>query len=100
VPIWVFAGEKSPILHYPRDMVKALKAAGSGVKFTVLKGAPTKCWAQVYESQATWDWLFSQRRQPRVPPATQPGAPARPKPVIIYRDREGTKEYRPGDPNR
>ncbi len=102
VPIWVFAGEKSPILHYPRDMFKALKAAGGSPKFTVLEGAATKCWAQVYDSQAAWDWLFSQRRRPRIPASTQPGTqpatgPARPKPVIIYRDKDGTKEYRPGE---
>ena len=108
VPVWIFTGEKSPIIHYPRDMFLALKAAGGKPKLTVLNGAPTACWAEVYESQAMWDWLFSQRRQPRLPatqpatqPSTQPGTrPATadpPKPVIIYSDKEGTKEYRPGE---
>jgi len=96
VPVWIFAGEKSPIIHYPRDMFVALKAAGGKPRFTVLTGAPTACWAEVYESQSVWDWLFSQHRQPRLtttqpavrgtsPQATQPATmPDRPKPVIIY----------------
>ncbi len=103
VPVWVFAGEKSPILRYPRAMANALKAAGGSVTFTILAGAPTKCWPQVYDSQAAWDWLFSQRRQPRIAATTQPGTqpttgPAPPKPGIIYTDKDGTvKEYRPGE---
>ena len=92
-------------------MFLALKAAGGHPKLTVLNGAATACWAEVYESQSVWDWLFSQRRQPRLPrltatqPATQPGAPPviqpttedPPKPVIIYGDKGETKEYRPGE---
>jgi poly(3-hydroxybutyrate) depolymerase len=109
VPVWIFTGEKSPIIHYPRDMFLALKAAGGHPKLTLLNGAATACWAEVYESQSVWDWLFNQRRQPRITttqpgtqPATQPGtrpatAPEPPKPVIIYRDKGETKEYRPGE---
>jgi hypothetical protein len=108
VPVWIFTGEKSPIIHYPRDMFVALKAAGGHPKLTLLNGAATACWAEVYESQAMWDWLFSQRRRPRLTatqPATQPGAQPGtrpttadpPKPVIIYSDKGETKEYRPGE---
>ena len=72
VPIWVFAGEKSPILHYSQEMVAALKAVGGTPKFTVVKGAPTACWPQVYDGEAMWTWLFYQRRVIRRPPTTQP----------------------------
>ena len=102
IPVWIFAGEKSPILHYPVDMFKALKAAGGHPKLTILNGAPTACWQEVYDSQAVWDWLFAQRRQPKLPttmPSTMPGAtqPATPKPKIIYSENGETKEYRPGE---
>ncbi len=108
VPVWIFTGEKSPILHYPQDMFVALKAAGGHPKLTLLTGAATACWAEVYESQSLWDWLFSQRRQRRLPttqpttqpgtqPGTQPAAPEPPKPVIIYGENGEIKEYRPGE---
>jgi poly(3-hydroxybutyrate) depolymerase len=112
VPVWIYTGEKSPIIHYPRDMFVALKAASGHPKLTVLNGAATACWAEVYESQSVWDWLFSQRRQPRLPttqpapqpggqagtqPGTRPAAPEPPKPVIIYGENGQTKEYRPGE---
>jgi len=108
VPLWMYAGEKSPILHYSQEMFFALKAAGGHPKLTVFDKSPTACWAQVYDSQAVWDWLFSQRRQPPLPPpaATQPAtepatgpatAPASPKekPKIIYRINGEEKEYVP-----
>ena len=106
VPLWMFGGERSPILHYSKEIFFAIKAAGGRPKLTIFDKAPTTCWKRVYESQAVWDWLFDQRRRPPLPqPTTQPTSGAttnpaatRPKetPKIIYRENGVTKEYVPG----
>lgn len=81
VPVWVFVGEKSPILRYSRDMVDALKRLGGTPNYTVVKGAGHECWQEVYDAPAIWDWLFAQRRvirrfdlttQPATLPASAP----------------------------
>lgn len=105
VPLWMFGGEKSPIFHYSMTMFRALKAARGTPKLTMLDDAPTMCWKQVYEADAVWDWLFSRRRQPPLPPlTTQPATgpatgPATPetkdKPKIIYTEGGVRKEFTP-----
>jgi len=81
VPLWVFVGGKSPILHYSRDVVDALQRVGGAPSYTVLQDAGHNCWRQVYDAPAVWDWLFAKRRvirlfglttQPATGPATQP----------------------------
>lgn len=80
VPLWAFGGEKSPILHYTQSMVAALKRVGGTPKLTVIEGVGTRCWQQVYDVPAAWNWLFGQRRrepmQLTTQPATQPTQPA------------------------
>ncbi|MGB2823029.1 MAG: prolyl oligopeptidase family serine peptidase [Phycisphaerae bacterium] len=91
VPVWVFCGQKSSILHYSQNMVLALKKVGGRCTFTVLEGAGHRCWYQVYDAQATWDWLFAQRRiwprpilttWPATLPATQPTT----RPILLKRE--------------
>ena len=90
VPVWVFCGAKSPILHYSQNMVLGIKKVMGKVNFTVIPDAAHQCWSQVYDSQATWDWLFAQRRVwprpvlttwpttvPATLPATRPSASPR-----------------------
>ena len=88
VPVWLFAGRESPILHYSREMVDAITAAGGRPTFTVLPDMGTNCWAKVYEAPATWDWLFSQRRVPRAwatsRPASQPASRPASRPAGVW----------------
>jgi predicted peptidase len=80
VPIWLFGGEQSKILHYSQEMYDALKKNHGKPNFTIIKGTKTNCWPQVYDALSTWDWLFTQRRVLKIPTtrsATQPAtAPA------------------------
>jgi predicted peptidase len=62
VPVWLYGGESSQILHYSQEMYDALKKFHGKPNLTIIKGSKTNCWPQVYDSPATWDWLFAQRR--------------------------------------
>ncbi len=91
IPVWIFGGQKSPILRYPKAMAKAISEAGGQPLLTILEDAPTACQAKVYDHKAVWDWLFSKRRVLRIPPATQPTTfpTTRPKPTtrpVIIRE--------------
>ena len=91
VPVWVYCGEKSPILHYSQNMVLGIKQVMGKVSFTVIKEAGHQCWPQVYDSQAMWDWLFAQRRVwPRVVattwPATLPATLPSTRPSVLRRE--------------
>jgi predicted peptidase len=67
VPIWLFGGETSKILHYSQEMYDALRKAHGKPNLTIVKGTKTNCWPQAYDSTATWDWLFAQRRVLKIP---------------------------------
>jgi len=91
VPVWVFCGQKSSILHHSQNMILALKKYGGKPSFTVFKELGHRCWRQAYESQALWDWLFAQRRVwPRpiltTQPATQPTSQPSTRPVVLKRE--------------
>ncbi len=91
VPVWVYCGEKSSILHYSQNMVLAMRKFGGSPSFTVIKDAGHRCWQQVYDSQAVWDWLFAQRRiWPRpvltTLPATLPATRPATRPILPERD--------------
>ena len=65
VPIWVFHGDKDPTVPVKgdQDMVNALKAAGSTVRFTIYPGVGHDSWTASYENPELWIWMFSQRQK-------------------------------------
>lgn len=65
VPTWVFHGAKDEAvpLKQSQEMVDALKAAGSDVRFTVYpEGGHVEAWQNAYGDPALWEWLAKQRR--------------------------------------
>jgi predicted peptidase len=64
VPAWVFHGKKDPVVLYERgkSMVKALKAAGGNVKFTVYPEALHDSWTETYQNPEFYEWLLAQKR--------------------------------------
>jgi len=67
LPIWVFHGAKDATVPPERSesMVKALKAAGGNVKFTVYPDAGHDCWTAAYNDPELYRWLFAQKRNPQ-----------------------------------
>ena len=45
-----------------REMVAALKAAGSSVKFTEYPGVGHNSWEKAYAEKDLTDWLFAQSK--------------------------------------
>ena len=65
VPTWVFHGAKDEAvpLQQSQEMVDALKAAGSDVRFTVYpEGGHVEAWQNAYGDPALWEWLAKQRQ--------------------------------------
>ena len=52
LPIWVFHGAKDDTvpLSASEEMVRALKAAGGNVQFTVYPSAGNDCWTETYDN--------------------------------------------------
>jgi predicted peptidase len=65
IPIWVFHGAKDPVVPPERSesIVKAIKAAGGDVKFTVYPDAGHDSWTAAYEDPKLYEWLFAQQRK-------------------------------------
>lgn len=63
VPLWVFHGEKDPMspVAAARQLVAALRKAGSPVKYTEYRGAGHNCGNALAEPELL-DWLFSRQR--------------------------------------
>jgi len=59
LPIWVFHGAKDDVVPFSEseDMVNALKALRSPVRFTVYPEANHDSWTEAYENEALWEWL-------------------------------------------
>ncbi len=72
VPVWVFHGDKDPVVPVSGsdDMVAALKKAGAEVKYTRYEGVQHDSWTLTYDNQELYDWFLSHKR-PR------PGGPTR-----------------------
>lgn len=64
LPIWVFHGADDPVVkpERSRDMVAALKAAGSKVKYTEYPGVGHDSWVKAYQEPDLLPWLFKQKR--------------------------------------
>jgi predicted peptidase len=64
LPIWVFHGAKDDVVppEVSENMVKALKALGSPVKFTLYPDAGHDAWTETYTNPELWDWMMEQHR--------------------------------------
>jgi predicted esterase len=64
LPVWVFHGAKDDIIpaEISENMVKALKALGSPVRFTLYPVADHDSWTEAYNSPELWEWLSAQHR--------------------------------------
>ena len=67
LPIWVFHGAQDPLVPVTasRDLVAALRAVGSPVKYTEYPDVGHDVWTRAYVDPALADWLFGQRRASR-----------------------------------
>jgi len=64
VPIWAFHGamdQTVPVVR-SREMVAALRAAGSAVKYTEYADVGHNVWTVAFSERELPDWLFAQRR--------------------------------------
>jgi predicted peptidase len=62
LPVWVFQGTKDDVVppSEAEDMVKALKALGSPVKFTLYPESGHDAWTETYDNPELWKWLLEQ----------------------------------------
>jgi len=64
VPAWVFHGANDQVVP-PREsmnIVAALRAHGSDVRFTLYPRTGHDCWTETYANPQLYDWLLSIRR--------------------------------------
>ncbi|MBI1279124.1 MAG: prolyl oligopeptidase family serine peptidase [Anaerolineaceae bacterium] len=64
VPVWVFHGAKddrAPVEH-SKTLAKVLEDCGGNIQLTIFPDGDHFIWDQVYEAEATWDWLLGQRK--------------------------------------
>jgi predicted peptidase len=45
-----------------RDLVAALRAAGSNVRYDEIPGGQHDVWTAVYANDEFWNWLLAQKR--------------------------------------
>ena len=64
VPIWTVHGDMDAAVPVQgtRDLVAALRAAGSRVRYDEIAGGGHDTWTQTYAQDAFWGWLLAQRR--------------------------------------
>jgi predicted peptidase len=63
VPIWVFHGDKDPVVsvNLSKTMVAAVrKAGGKKILFTSYEGEGHDSWTRTYNNQLLFDWIFQQ----------------------------------------
>jgi predicted peptidase len=60
MPIWTFHGAKDEVvpISYTEEMVRALKALGHPVRYTVYPDAGHDCWTEVYRREDIYEWLL------------------------------------------
>lgn len=65
LPIWCFHGAKDPVVKVGRsiEMVDALRAVGSNVRYTEYPEAQHDSWTETYSNPEFYTWLFAQRRE-------------------------------------
>ena len=64
IPLWVFHGDKDDAISVEesRRMVKALKAAGSTVKYTEYPGVGHDSWSETYHNKEIYQWLLEHEK--------------------------------------
>jgi predicted peptidase len=63
IPIWVFHGDKDPLVTLDRSkrIVEAVKkTGGKKILFTVYEGIGHDSWTQTYNNQLVFDWMLQQ----------------------------------------
>ena len=67
VPVWAFHGEQDPAVPvaYSRDIIAALRQAGSSPRYTEFPGEGHVVWPLAFDDPELLDWLFAQRRSPK-----------------------------------
>ena len=65
LPIWVFHGQEDEVvpISSEENMVDALKALGSPVKFTAYPDTGHDAWTGAYNDPEMWEWLQQQHRK-------------------------------------
>ncbi len=65
VPIWVFHGEKDPVVDIEESqrLVDELEEAGGNVRFTAYPDAEHDSWTRTYENEELYEWMLAQRRE-------------------------------------
>jgi len=68
VPTWVFHGAKDTVvsLEESEKMVKALKACGGNVQFTVYPDAGHDSWTETYDNSELYKWFLKHTRRQSV----------------------------------
>lgn len=69
VPVWAFHGAQDPVVPVSesRELVAALRRAGSAVKYTEYADVGHDAWTRAYSEPELAEWIFSQRRSARSP---------------------------------
>ena len=64
LPIWVFHGDNDAVVpeSMSQEMVEALQAAGSDVKYTVYPDTGHDSWTETYNDPEVYEWLLAQRK--------------------------------------
>lgn len=67
MPVWAFHGAMDPVvpIEMSVQMVRALRAAGGAVDFTVYPDAGHDAWTETYANPEVYDWLLSHRLSDR-----------------------------------
>jgi predicted peptidase len=65
MPVWVFHGAKDEVipLFYSQNMVEALEACATPVKFTVYPEAGHDSWTETFQNPAVYEWMLSQAKE-------------------------------------
>lgn len=61
-PLWAFHGDTdttNPTDH-TIQMINAVQRAGGSPRLTIFPNTDHDCWSQVYDDEATWNWLLGQ----------------------------------------
>ena len=67
VPVWAFHGAMDAVVPVGAsvEMVRALRAAGGAVRFTVYPDAGHDAWTETYANPEVYEWLLSHRLSDR-----------------------------------
>ncbi len=65
LPIWVFHGEKDPIIPFSESeyLVNAIRQCGGDIKFTAYPEVGHDSWTKTYQNKELYEWFLSHKRQ-------------------------------------